>query len=295
MFTQNSVTTLIRRRFSCRTYIEKPIEAKMHRQLERCLAGNTQGPLGTRVRFRLIAAKGAQHDALKDLGTYGFIRGATGFIVGAVPDGGYNLEDYGYLMERNILFATGMDLGTCWLGGSFTKSTFADSISAGENEVVPAVAAIGYPAKRKRIFEKALRWGAGSDNRKPARELFFQNDFETPVTAVHNGLEPLAMVRMAPSASNRQPWRVVVDANRQHFHFYLQRTKRYYTRNRLLFNMADMQRIDMGIAMCHFELSCQEQGRLGCWLIRNPGLPRFPELTEYIATWSENRDAHDRK
>jgi len=36
--------------------------------------------------------------------------------------GDKNLEDFGYLMEEAILFATGLGLGTCWLGGSFTKS-----------------------------------------------------------------------------------------------------------------------------------------------------------------------------
>ncbi|MCP3954773.1 MAG: nitroreductase, partial [Desulfobacterales bacterium] len=215
MTAQNSVATLIRRRYSCRTFTEKPIEADVRKQVERSLSGNGKGPLGTRARFRLITATGSQRDALKDLGTYGFIKGATGFIVGAVPDSGYNLEDFGYLMESHILFATGVNLGTCWLGGSFTKSTFARSIAAGENELVPAVVAIGHPATGKRLFEKAIRWGAGSDNRKPVRELFFQSDFESPLDTVNNGLEPLAMVRLAPSASNRQPWRVVVDEDKQ--------------------------------------------------------------------------------
>ncbi len=288
MAIQNSVSALIQRRFSCRTYNEKPLEADERRQLESWLADKKKGPLGTRARFGLIAATAARREALKDLGTYGFIRGATGFIVGAVPDTGYCLEDYGYLMESHLLFATGMDLGSCWLGGSFTKSTFARSISAGEKELVPAVAAIGYPANRKRLFEKAIRWGAGSDNRKPVRELFFHGDFQTAIGTIQNGLEPLAMVRLAPSASNRQPWRVVVDQHQKHFHFYLQRTKRYYTRNRILFNMADLQRVDMGIAMCHFELSCQEHGHPGHWLVRNPDLERVPKLTEYIATWKKD-------
>jgi len=282
-----SAAALIRRRYSCRTYIEKPIEADLRRQLEALLQAHIQGPLGTRARFRLIAADTHKRDALQDLGTYGFIRGATGFIVGAVPDLGPNLEDYGYLMENLILGATGMGLGTCWLGGSFTKSTFADSIAATEDEIVPAVADIGYPARRRRLFEKAIRWGAGSDNRKPVHDLFFYVDFQTPVTVVEDGLAPLEMVRLAPSASNRQPWRVIVTGDKRNFHFYLQRTRRYYKRNRILFNMADLQRVDMGIAMCHFELSCRKQGLKGRWVVQDPGLDWVPELTEYIVTWQQ--------
>jgi nitroreductase len=279
------ISEIIRRRYSCRTYREKPIELETRKQLEGYLAGNNQGPLGTGVRFKLIAATAEQRDALKDLGTYGFIKGASGFIVGAVSDSSYCLEDYGYLMEKNILFATGNGLGTCWLGGSFNKSTFSRSISAGENELVPAVAAIGYEATRKRLFDAAIRWGAGSDNRKAAHELFFQGDFQSPVSAAQNGFKSLEMVRLAPSASNRQPWRIVVDETKKMFHFYLQRTKRYYRRNRILFNMADLQRVDMGIAMCHFELTCKEMGLAGSWRVQAPDIGKLPELTEYLATW----------
>jgi nitroreductase len=61
---------------------------------------------------------------LKGLGTYGFIKGATGFIMGTVGHSEKNLEDYGYVMERAILFATDIGLGTCWFGGTFTRSRF---------------------------------------------------------------------------------------------------------------------------------------------------------------------------
>ena len=57
-----------------------------------------------------------------------------------------NLEDFGYTMERIILFATDLGLGTCWLGGSFTKSRFAEKISANGSERVPAEA----PQERRR-------------------------------------------------------------------------------------------------------------------------------------------------
>ena len=50
------------------------------------------------------------------VGTYGFIKGASGFIIGCTERNSEdNLEDYGYIMERIILFATSIELGTCWL------------------------------------------------------------------------------------------------------------------------------------------------------------------------------------
>ncbi len=288
MNTQLVVSEIISRRYSCRTYREENLGAETQETLAPMLAGEHRGPLGTAARFKLIAATAGHRDALKDLGTYGFIRGARGYIVGAVKDSGYGLEDYGYLMEEHILSATRLGLGTCWLGGSFTKSTFASAVSAGEQEVVPAVTALGYPAARRRLFDAAVRWGAGSDNRKPSTDLFFQGDFQTSLHADPASDRPLEMVRLAPSASNRQPWRIVADENRKTFHFYLQRTKRYYQRNRVLFNMADLQRVDMGIAMCHFELTCREMGLAGRWRIQDPCITRLPDRTEYLVTWAGN-------
>ena len=65
------------------------------------------------------------------------------------------------------------------------------------------------------------------------------------------------MVRLAPSASNRQPWRIIAGRSRKDFHFFLERTPGY---NNNRFVKSDLQRVDMGIAMCHFELAMKESG-----------------------------------
>ncbi len=283
------VTDVIRRRFSCRTYNRQPFEEKDRSKLSAFLSGNRSGPFGTSPRFMLIAATDENMTALKSLSTYGFIRGAAGFIIGAIKDVPNNLEDYGYLMEASILYATGIGLGTCWLGGTFNKSTFAKAISVGEDESVPAVAATGYIASKRRVMETVVRWGAGADNRKPWEALFFQKDFDTPLPPKDAGewAEALEMVRLGPSASNRQPWRIVREKNADFFHFYLQRSKGYAARNATFFGMADLQRVDMGIAMCHFEMAANEAGKKGEWRRVEPATSPLPELTEYLVSWIE--------
>jgi hypothetical protein len=92
------------------------------------------------------------------------------------------------------------------------------------------------------------------------------------------------MVRWAPSASNKQPWRVIRSDDA--WHFYLQRTKGY-GKGSMIFNvlrLADLQRVDMGIAMCHFELAVHEFNLHGRWKIEEPEI-RKPENTEYIVSW----------
>jgi len=92
------------------------------------------------------------------------------------------------------------------------------------------------------------------------------------------------MVRRAPSASNKQPWRIVRDRDRGNFHFILERTKNYY-RNWKIVGMEDLQRVDMGIAMHHFEAAAAELKLKGSWTVEAPKFSLPSEESEYIATW----------
>ncbi len=279
------VTAVIGRRFSCRRYGERPIEADKQRLLTDFLAARGAGPFGTPVRLALAAASDEDRQALKGLGTYGFIRGATGFIIGAVGRGPRDMEDFGYAMEEAVLYATALGLGTCWLGGSFTKSSFAKKIAAGREETVPAVTAVGYAADGPQEW---LRRSSGGLKRLPWEELFYAGAFGRPLAAEEAGryAVPLAMVRVAPSASNKQPWRVVGADGR--WHFYLQRTRGYGKGSLVyrLMGLADLQRVDMGIALCHFAQTAGELGLDGCWVQEEPGIARPDGDTEYIVSWA---------
>lgn len=281
-----SVMEIIKQRSSRRSYRDRPLDVDMQKQLMEFMAGNNVGPFASSARFSLIAANAGDSDTLKGLGTYGFIRGARGFIVGAVKHSEKNLEDYGYLMECIILFATDLGLGTCWLGGTFNKSNFSKKIEAAEDELVPAVSPVGYSAEKHSVTERLVRWGAGSKMRHPWESLFFHETFDTPLSAGVAGAyaASLEMVRIGPSASNKQPWRIVKELGKPVFHFYLQRSKGY-EKSGEKFNTADLQRLDMGIAMCHFELSAKEIGLRGKWEIISPVDLSLPERTEYIVSW----------
>lgn len=280
------IVDVIRARYSCRTYEDRPIEDELQQRLSSFVASITTGPFGNRARFELAAATAEDRAALKGLGTYGFIKGATGFLIGAMQTADRDMEDYGYLLERIILFATDLGLGTCWLGGSFTKSSFAQKISVRSGEVVPAVASVGYIAHSPRLLESLIRRGAASDKRLPWSQLFFDGSFDSPLSPQAAGAHgvPLEMVRLGPSASNKQPWRLLRSGNA--WHFFLQRTRGYgQGRLRKTWAAADMQRIDMGIAMCHFELVSQELGLEGRWLHEEPAIGKPDELTEYTVSW----------
>ncbi len=280
------VTDLIRRRHSTRAYVREPISEDARRALLAFLLANTDGPLGSRVRFELLAATAESRDSLRGLGTYGFVRGAQAFIAGAVGEAPKDLEDYGYLMERAVLRATDLGLGTCWLGGTFSKSGFARGIGLGAGEQLPAVVAVGYPVPGCETKDPLRRF-ASSASRLPGEELFFDGRWGIPLTAESAAAygEVLEAVRWAPSASNKQPWRIVRSGD--DWHFFLRRSRGYRSKSRLvcLVGIADLQRVDMGIAMCHFGSTADELRLGGRWRLDGRGVAASEGEAEYTVTW----------
>jgi hypothetical protein len=94
------------------------------------------------------------------------------------------------------------------------------------------------------------------------------------------------MVRLGPSASNKQPWQIIRIGS--DWHFYLKRTPHYRDgRVNKVLNISDLQRVDIGIAMCHFELTARELGLNGKWLTRVVDTDIPKDEVEYVVSWSE--------
>ncbi len=270
----------IKRRVSCRSYKNIPIKEADRKKLVDFILTSVQGPFGNKVRFELIDLSGKEADKLTTLATYGMIKGASTFIVGAVTKGDRAMEDYGYCMEKIVLMATHLELGTCWLGGSFNRSASASRINKRDDEVIPAITPLGYP-KDKSIRNSVIRFIARSNTRKPWEKLFFSGETRIPLPrdigdAYQLGLECL---RIAPSASNRQPWRIIKEKDRDIYHFYVSRTPGYAK----LYADVSLQDVDMGIAMCHFEIAVHEMNGKGSWETIQPPHPQ--KGLEYIVSW----------
>jgi len=282
------VSELIRRRYSCRAYQTTPIPDDLQRRLAESIDTLGSGPFGSAARFMLVAARDDDAKSLRGLGTYGFIKNAPGYLIGAGSPDPMALVDFGYLFEALILAATDLELGTCWLGGTFTKSRFARKIEIGKGEIMPAAVSIGLADDEARLRGE-LRLRMGMNRRLDFDRLFFDGGFDSPLDSTGAGeIGPaLEAVRWAPSASNKQPWRVV--RHRGDYHFYMQRTP-HYGKGSLVFTLlrlADLQRVDLGIAICHFDLVVRESGASGKWVVDDPGLGvgRDDTAPEYIATW----------
>jgi len=273
-----NMTEIIKTRKSWRTYNGEAIEKEKKERISDFISGLGVPPFGSEARFRIIDLdlKGAGTVS----GTYGVIRGAKSFLAGAVAKNPMDMEDFGYLFEKIILFATGIGLATCWMGATFSRPLFSGKMGLKPEEIMPAISPVGYGAVKRSLRDVVFHLSAGSKNRKPWPALFFDGTFQSPLRkGDHGKLDVLfEMVRLAPSAVNKQPWRLVLDGRR--IHFFLKRTKGFEN----MFKM-DLQRIDMGIAMCHFELAANEAGVEGFWKVSQPDILSLRDEVEYVVSW----------
>lgn len=282
-----SVVDAIQSRYSCRTYQNTTLSTENKSELLKYVLDNQAGQFGAMSRFQ-IGTISSGPAILKRLNTYGFIKGVNEYIVGAMTSStdGLELEEFGFVLERIILKATSLGLGTCWMGGTFRKSIFSKMISLKDDEILPAVIAIGYPAEKRGFTDQVIRGFVKATRRKSWDKLFFNEDFLTPLIKeeANDFSTPLEMLRLAPSASNRQPWRIVT--NSDGWHFFLQRTEGYQDQAILkMTDKADLQRIDIGIAMCHFELTLNEMNMTGKWQIKPQEINLPNDLIEYKVSW----------
>ncbi len=265
----------IKDRHSVRTFRPGGIEAGHVDQLKAWIAKSEAAPFSTPLRFHLLdkTEMGEQK-----IGTYGTIRGAEYYLAGAVAENApMGLEDFGFLMEGLMLKLTALGLGSCWLGAAFRRGQIVDLIGLEEGYIIPALTPVGVAAEKPRLREAITLKLMKARQRKGADELFFDGSPGHPLMLTDEIRLPFELVRIAPSAINRQPWRIVKSGECHHFY--------RNTEKKVLSGGVDLQRIDMGIAMCHFDIGARELGWSGHWSRENPGLVDLPDGMAYCFTY----------
>lgn len=270
-----SIIEVIHKRQSWRTFSDRPVEAEKITLLRDFLALNTVSVFGSEIRCELINFEDTPVEILKTMGTYNVIKDARIFMAGCVKKKGRYLEDYGYVMERNILKAVELGLATCWLGAAFDRNGFSEKLQCEIEEIVPAISPVGYAADKRRLADRLMRKVANSDTRKHLFEICYIGNFYNSEVPLNKYRDVMECVKMGPSATNQQPWRFLKDPKMDIFHLYLERTKGYV--------YPAGQSIDMGIAMAHFELAAGELKLKGKWVEDKPDVDAGER--EYIATW----------
>lgn len=264
----NNIAEHIKSRRSVRTFDGRELTKTDIEKLT-SFAKTIENPYRIPVDFKLMNAKKYGLSCPVTVGTDLFIGGKIKYTES------FSVA-FGYSFEAMVLYAQSIGIGTTWLGGTMNRDAFEKAMELDSDEIMPCASPLGYPAKKMSIRESMMRKAIKADERLPFEEVFFDGSFGTPLSKEKAGkwADALEMVRLAPSAVNKQPWRVVVSENA--VHFYIKRSKGFNYNEKL-----DMQMIDMGIALCHFDLTAKEN--LNVVFEQND--PKIESDAEYIASF----------
>lgn len=218
----------IERRTSRRSYLNEPIEAAKRATIEKLILElNERGDVNMEFLEDGSEAFGSMAK------TYGMFKNVRSLIVLKGKSDDPNLmEKLGYYGEELILEATKLDLGTCWVGGTFDSESKIFNLA--ENETLCAVIPIGNVNPDKGIKESAI-YKMARTKTKPYTEMV-----ESQETLPEWFIDAAKAVSKAPSARNTQ--KPVMS--------YKDGEVRMKIANDYRFDM-----MDLGIAKLHFVLS----------------------------------------
>ena len=261
---------IIKGRKSVRSFADQAISAEDRSRLEQYLQ-SIDNPFGVPVRFVLLDAKE------KGLSSP-VLTGETLYVAGLVKKGPYADVAFGFSFEKLVLYAWSLGIGTTWIGGTMKRELFERAAGLAEDEMMSCMSPLGYPAKKRSVRETLMRKGVGADARLSTDKLFFDESWGRPLQAEASDelRDLMEMVRWAPSAVNKQPWRII--AADGCFHFYEKQDKGYVSDK-----TGDLQKVDVGIALCHFIMGMEAQGKKPELTLQDPGIA-VPEEVRYIAT-----------
>ena len=266
---RNELLDVIKARRSVRTFDGQGLAAEETAALQE-FADRAENPYGQNAVFQIFSAK--EHRLSSPV-----IAGTDLYLTGKIQKQLHAEEAFGYIMEEVVLFAQANGIGTTWIAGTMNRGAFEKACGLAAGEVMPCVSPLGHPAKKMSIKESLMRKGVKADSRLPFEQLFFEGSFDKPLskTAAGDLADALEAVRWAPSAVNKQPWRLVVCEDR--VHFFEKKDKGYDNGD------WDLQKVDLGIALCHFLRMTKAAGLFPACVIEDPGIA-CPPSTCYVAT-----------
>lgn len=212
------------RRSSVRRYSGAPDKAQLDRLGVLCRKLSWQG-----ITVRMFKGPGLK-SSIKGTDVYAVI----------VAKHGTPMEMEGFMGEALVLEATAMGLGTCWLGADFYPDIVSRNVNLQSDEAVHCVIAIG-----------KAELPAFAPKRMELQKLCGMSEAQLGELGAWQK-EAVLAARIAPSAVNFQPWKIVADKASVSV---LERPVLY----------KKYAPLDRGICMLHAAVGAYHAGREAVW------------------------------
>lgn len=238
----------IKKRISIRKYSNQQLDSDILEQIKLTL--KNLKPLNPNINVRLELITDTK--VVKTTGI-GFMGGsikinAPHCIIGITENKEGCMENIGFMLEQAVLELQDEGISTCWLG-TYNKEKIQSICNVKEGEEIAIVITLGYAEKS--FYNNGMRKLLSTSKRKDITETCFYKDWGNNINS-YILKEPsmkkiLFMSSMYPSSNNSQPVRVIIEENKAVFFVKINKK-------------SDCYKIDGGIFMAHFYLSCFEEG-----------------------------------
>lgn len=231
-------------RFAVRKYAKEPTQEELAAIGEQAKGLSTRG-------VRIVLGEHQKAFSSMFMGS-GRIKGTARFAA-FLATADADARTVGYLGEAFVLECTAMGLGTCWLG-VYNKKAVERTLELQPGERLTCITPLG---------EAAEHYAA-----RPRKELTKLTDLSNEqLTALPEWQRfALECARRAPSATNAQPWKFIVEDDKL-----IVRN----TGNNFGYGM-----LDCGIAMLHMELGAAHGGVAGDWAFDGADAVFTPAVVE---------------
>jgi len=177
------------------------------------------------------------------------------------------LENAGFILQQIDLFLSSKGYGSCYVGMAMPSG---EAKGMSELEYV-IVLAFGRPA------ETLYRTDISQFRRKALSEIADASELIEDVDYFDITADIIDSVRLAPSATNSQPWFLITDKRR--LDFFCEKPNFIKA-----IGYKKMNRIDMGIALCHCALAAEHLGRVWKFAREEDEAKKCPKGYYYTGT-----------
>jgi len=248
----------ISKRKSVRKYTDEPLDIRAVSEILE-FAGKAE-PLHKEIKTQI------QVVSKDEVNVFLPVRSPHYLMMTSEPSEGY-LENAGFLLQQIDLFLSSKGYGSCYVGMALPTK---EARRMSELEYV-IVLAFGKPA------EPLHRMDPSEFRRKPLPEISNLSELIEDIESFDAMTDMMDSVRLAPSATNGQPWFMVPDTGKIDF---------YCAKPGLIKSIGykKMNKIDMGIAICHCSLAASHAGISCKFIFETVAEARCPKDHYYTGT-----------
>lgn len=196
---------LLKKRHSVRSYSMQPLSSASINALRSEVAYINSHEAG--LNFQLCLNDSAPFEGFAR--SYGAFRNVNNYLAAIVdPTFDNAFERAGYFAEQFVIKCTELGLGTCFVGGTFSREHVTSRLEVYEK--IPFVVALGNPEEEKTTLIGKMTRSLVHIKKKGIRDFYDGDDFEyqNAIAKFPWLTTALEAVQSAPSALNKQPVRL---------------------------------------------------------------------------------------